>query len=437
MEVCNYKGKNICAYDVTNNNYALNYELEKLWKIAGGNGELKCPECGLDVVLKVKDPRKKIPHFAHKTSMIKCNYYNEDLKESEDHKRGKMILYNYFKEFYPEANLRINHRFNNRRRTDIFIEFKNGGNLAIEYQRLGLDIIQWQERQKEYEKLGIKVLWILQGDEESLKKKSKQIELSFFKQIMLNERDKLAVFLDIKKVKLILMKNMEYIHKGNMNDKYDDIFSYSYSLDEVKINENGSISCDFFERYGLEENKFISKHKKECEEKELRELQRKNREKFQELKKKNEERRRKESEVKRNKEIQKELSDYLKRSNREVIRYCDGKIPYSVKVKEALKDNKYSINYLIRYMSMYASSDDYSNITTIFKYAYLEGNVSAFRIYDEIMSSAGFKSETFFEDREKNIKCPYCKGKLVKKWGQFGEFISCSNYPNCKFSFSI
>ena len=53
------------------------------------------------------------------------------------------------------------------------------------------------------------------------------------------------------------------------------------------------------------------------------------------------------------------------------------------------------------------------------------------------MSSAGFKSEPFFEDREKNIKCPYCKGKLVKKWGQFGEFISCSNYPNCKFSFSI
>ena len=226
METCNYKGEVICAYDITNNNYALNYELRKEWRIAGKNGELKCPECRLEVVLKVNDPRKKVPHFAHKISDIKCNYNNEDARESEEHKKGKMILYNYFKEIYPSANLRINHRFNNKRRTDVFIEFKSGEKLAIEYQRLGLDIIPWKERQEEYDKLGVKVMWILQGNEECLKEKSKQIEFSFFKQIMLNERDKLVVFLDIKNMKIILMKNMEYIHKGNISDKYDEIFLY-------------------------------------------------------------------------------------------------------------------------------------------------------------------------------------------------------------------
>ncbi len=30
--------------------------------------------------------------------------------------------------------------------------------------------------------------------------------------------------------------------------------------------------------------------------------------------------------------------------------------------------------------------------------------------------------------------CPRCGGKLIKKNGKFGEFIGCSNYPNCKFT---
>ncbi|WP_415338231.1 hypothetical protein, partial [Clostridium perfringens] len=175
-----------------------------------------------------------------------------------------------------------------------------------------LDIIPWQERQKEYEKLGIKVLWILQGNEEYLIEKSKQIELSFFKQIMLNELDKLAVFLDIKTLKLILMKNMEYMHKGNVKDKFDEIFLCSYRLDKVKINEDGSISCDFKERYGLESNEFIAKCKKECEDRELKELQRKAREKVEELQRKAEQKRIKDMEIRREAEIQKELLEEIK-----------------------------------------------------------------------------------------------------------------------------
>ena len=28
--------------------------------------------------------------------------------------------------------------------------------------------------------------------------------------------------------------------------------------------------------------------------------------------------------------------------------------------------------------------------------------------------------------------CPECGNDLVIKWGRFGKFISCSNYPECK-----
>src|SRR6266850_1713088 len=30
-------------------------------------------------------------------------------------------------------------------------------------------------------------------------------------------------------------------------------------------------------------------------------------------------------------------------------------------------------------------------------------------------------------------KCPEDGAQLVKRWGRYGEFISCSNYPKCKY----
>ena len=33
--------------------------------------------------------------------------------------------------------------------------------------------------------------------------------------------------------------------------------------------------------------------------------------------------------------------------------------------------------------------------------------------------------------------CPCCGGKLIYKNGKYGEFLGCSNYPNCKFAKNI
>ncbi len=30
-------------------------------------------------------------------------------------------------------------------------------------------------------------------------------------------------------------------------------------------------------------------------------------------------------------------------------------------------------------------------------------------------------------------KCPQCGNNLVLKYGRFGEFMACSNYPKCKY----
>lgn len=37
------------------------------------------------------------------------------------------------------------------------------------------------------------------------------------------------------------------------------------------------------------------------------------------------------------------------------------------------------------------------------------------------------------QEREKRMICPKCGGKLVERNGKYGKFISCSNYPRCKY----
>lgn len=42
------------------------------------------------------------------------------------------------------------------------------------------------------------------------------------------------------------------------------------------------------------------------------------------------------------------------------------------------------------------------------------------------------KKESFQEKLDRN--CPECGGDLIVKFGRFGKFIACSNYPNCRFT---
>lgn len=37
-------------------------------------------------------------------------------------------------------------------------------------------------------------------------------------------------------------------------------------------------------------------------------------------------------------------------------------------------------------------------------------------------------------NKESNMICPKCGGKLVERNGKYGKFIGCSNYPTCKYT---
>lgn len=37
---------------------------------------------------------------------------------------------------------------------------------------------------------------------------------------------------------------------------------------------------------------------------------------------------------------------------------------------------------------------------------------------------------------EKQKTCPICKSELVERKGAYGEFLGCSSYPRCKYTYS-
>lgn len=261
MEICIYNRKPICAYDVTNINGILNYAISTEWREAGRNGELRCPECEGEVRLNVKDPNKKAPHFAHK-SKSDCSFSNNDIRESEEHKRGKMKLYHYFKEKYPDSNIDLNKRFSNNRRCDLYIEFSNGDKLAVEFQRTNISKGEWQERHDAYVDQNIHDLWILSSKKENFRLRDKQIELDYFEQVMLNELDKPVVYFDVDKLQITLVKNMKHVDSYIKNNDIEELYMKDYNLRDILITSKGVIECNFHEEYEKRLNEFNEYHTK-------------------------------------------------------------------------------------------------------------------------------------------------------------------------------
>jgi competence protein CoiA len=424
METCLYKGKQICAYDTLDKNYNTKYEIIKDLKIAGLNGKLLCEECGKEVILKIRDPRKKVPHFSHKLTDEKCLFSNLDLKESDNHKRGKMILYSYFKEKYPDADIMINYRFPHKRRADLYVEFYNGNRLAVEYQRTQLNVLDWEEKHKEYENLDINVLWILCGNEEELLLKEKQGQVPFFQQVMLNELEKVAVYLDVKKSKLILAKNMVYSDPYVENSNYEELYVKGYNLHDVAIDTNGKIHCDFLECYKQSNTAFINTHSQKClEEENIRGST----ESFSKL-----------VDQPSNTVSSEKIIEEFKQRDRSK-RYYTGFMPYKNKIKLIINGDEEELNHVADRLRENGSDDELEIIATIFKYHYLKGYKGSETLYNKLIERVGLEKEPLVikEKKVRELVCPICKGNLIQVYGFNGPVIKCRNYPLCKVYFSI
>jgi competence CoiA-like predicted nuclease len=231
-----------------------NYDLKRKWKNAQYNNELICEDCGNPVELRVGDV--KIPHFAHRRGFLDHDCYYETTKESEEHRKAKSLLYCYFKEKYPDASVQTTKKQPNGRRSDIYIEH-GSLKLAVEFQRQGLRVADWDIRHQEYEKLGITDLWFLS----SRIYEERVSDFDFMTQVLLHEsEDNIAKFLDVEKESIRFLKQINFADKEGIL-KQREFFSLSYNLSDLTISLDGRIESDFEQRYDIQKELFVKKCK--------------------------------------------------------------------------------------------------------------------------------------------------------------------------------
>ena len=259
MFTCLWNGRSICSFDVRNKYDKEDFELKRAWKTAQAKNELTCDDCGSPMDFR---PGKGInaPHFAHKSNVVRDCFYDR-VVETKEHKLAMEILNYYFRDKYPDTScyIKFNKKHPNDRRSDIFIEFDTGENLAVEFQKTNLNWHEWELKHSDYVEMGINELWLLST---SVFKKD-QVDIEYLAQILLHENDKIAKFLDVDRKLIKLVKQINYLDSDGIIKK-QKLFTHDYSLDSLIIHRNGIIESNFDSLYEAEKNLFF----KACEDEE-------------------------------------------------------------------------------------------------------------------------------------------------------------------------
>ena len=120
------------------------------------DGPFFCPSCRGKVILK--KGRIKIPHFAHKPP-VTCIYGKG---ESEIHYKAKLEIRDELERRFKKGKYNIEvEKFLGKVRPDVYFEKSDKSQkFAIEIQKSNLTIETIEKRTKEYNNLGIYVLWL-------------------------------------------------------------------------------------------------------------------------------------------------------------------------------------------------------------------------------------------------------------------------------------
>ena len=62
---------------------------------------------------------------------------------------------------HEDEGIIISKKFSNKRRNDLYIDFKSGENLAVEFQRTDVDKGEWKIRDDFYKENDINDLWLI------------------------------------------------------------------------------------------------------------------------------------------------------------------------------------------------------------------------------------------------------------------------------------
>lgn len=233
MENCIYHGEELCSYNLKDKNNYYYSDLVEQWKLAAAGGELICSDCGQRVYLAA-GPVKE-PYFAHYDKKA-CDYSN--IKESEELRKGKRLLYTLLKKSFPADNTRARHRMKNGMYSTLYLIRDKGRDIAIDYrlQRNGID--KFNERSVLYKEENIIPVYIL-----GINQNTDNKQISWYEKLIQKEMG-YCVFINVWKESITLKKVFDY-NIGGMRKL--SFCQREYYLNDIHMQQDSTFTCDFYE----------------------------------------------------------------------------------------------------------------------------------------------------------------------------------------------
>lgn len=202
-----------------------------------------CPDCGATMNVRAGT---KTPHFYHIRGTNCTNLFSEP--ETEEHLKGKLAIYEYLKENFPNHEVELEYRVEEtKQRSDVMLLLNTGEKVAFEFQCSSISYDAIMERRYLYKNANVVDIWVF-GDSVhkygvSNKKEDKwKHRLKGMEKAVYEQEDKLW-YLDVITNQVRVLD--EYaIDRGTQLRTIEAFFS----LDELMLENNTLISPRDIER---------------------------------------------------------------------------------------------------------------------------------------------------------------------------------------------
>lgn len=204
---------------------------------ASKSGDLTCVECGS--LLTYKHTEKISAHFAHKKGTLKdCEYSEYTMKQTEQMRAAKKILYKYLTERFAYVSLEVEKKVNNKYRSDLKVNFINGDVLAVDFVAK-IDVMGMVQKNSYYRENEIKNIWFLDISNKRKMYKDEE-EMDLVKRLILNETDNSVVLLLDTKT-----EDLTFITMVQIDEEVKRPFEITLKLNDLELAQTGKIINNF------------------------------------------------------------------------------------------------------------------------------------------------------------------------------------------------
>lgn len=245
-----------------NKRFAFEEDKDALRKLSKSK-ELSCPNCRKKAYFH--GGIKRIHHFNHEPH-VECSFTGEP--ETQEHLSGKLLIYNWLKNQYPNAYIALEQRIMETNQiADVYADFGKGYKFAFEVQCSEITAEKWGERRKLYRSAGIRDIWLFGANfyteikSEEIEEDKQLLRLKSLQQVV-NDKERNVYFIDVKNNKVKQIGTFFGLSYWTETRVYTSV--QSISLEEMKIKRIVS-PCRFVlgNEASIEEiNHYISKRNK-------------------------------------------------------------------------------------------------------------------------------------------------------------------------------